>query len=126
RIPCPPRPTLFPYTTLFRSRLAAIGEIEATHDAAEADVGRAVEQRARRGHAAAGRPYLDVQPLGGEVTAVERHELRRIEDRAERLIDGQRLHRALMSLRGDGRGCPASSHVRSRARRRQRAGPSRR
>src|SRR3712207_8574992 len=38
----PPRSTLFPYTTLFRSRLADLHLVEGRHAGVEGDVGEAV------------------------------------------------------------------------------------
>src|SRR5207249_11417817 len=71
-------------------RLAAIGLIEAPHEARQRDVGLALLHHPDRSRAELRCHHADLEPFGGEVAAVDGDRARRVEDRAERLGDSDR------------------------------------
>jgi len=72
---------------------AAVGDVETAHEPAQADLGAALDERARRARAAGARSGGDVEALRLEVAQVERDVVRRVEHGVEGLHHGD-LHGA--------------------------------
>src|SRR3712207_8191683 len=68
----PPRSTLFPYTTLFRSQIAPLGELWAYNNASFSIAGRVIEVVTGKVYETALREML-LDPLGMADTRSEEH-----------------------------------------------------
>ena len=70
-------------------RAAALEQVEAPHETGQGEIGRAVAERVHRAQRLRRRRQRDLEAFGREVAAVDRDQVRRIEDRAEGLEDAQ-------------------------------------